>query len=215
MTNDLVIQEIVDSYEDLIIRTYSKIRFTILRQPFLEEINQWLPERGRVLDLGSGFGLFSLYFAAIAPERQIVGVELDKKRVECARKSRVKLGLTNVDYHSEDVLAWEASGRFDAIYMLDVIHHLPAAGVPAFLQKLVGLLEPGGTLLLKDVSDRPVYKMLFTLALDRAMVGFEPIRYWPPKELAGVLDRLGLDVKRHLMNDYLPYPHVLYICRKR
>jgi 2-polyprenyl-3-methyl-5-hydroxy-6-metoxy-1,4-benzoquinol methylase len=209
------IKRIVDSYRDPIIKTYSRIRFTILRQPFLEEIDQWLPTEGRVLDLGSGFGLFSLYFATTQPRRHVLGVELSEKRVLQARESAQRLGLHNVEYHVADVIEWEPpGGRFDAIYMLDVIHHLPHASVPEFLARLHDLLVPGGTLLLKDVSDRPRYKMLFTLALDRLMVGMDPIRYWSPAALAEVLQDLGMDVKRHLMNDILPYPHVLYICRK-
>jgi 2-polyprenyl-3-methyl-5-hydroxy-6-metoxy-1,4-benzoquinol methylase len=209
------IKAIVDSYQDPIIKTYSRIRFTILRQPFLEEIDQWLPAEGRVLDLGSGFGLFSLYFATTHPKRHVVGVELSEKRVAQARASAQRLGLANVEYHVADVLQWEApGGLFDAIYMLDVVHHLPQESVPAFLARLVSLLKPGGTLLLKDVSDKPRYKMLFTLALDRLMVGMEPIRYWSPAALGEVLQNLGLDVKRHLMNDILPYPHVLYICKR-
>lgn len=208
------IADIVASYRDPVIRAYSQIRFIILRQAFLEELDQWLPREGRVLDLGSGFGLFSLYFATTAPERRLVGVELSAKRVEEARRSAERLSLTNVEYHNADVLEWEPSGLFDAIYMLDVVHHLPQSQVRSFLARLIALLKPGGTLLIKDVSDRPRYKMLFTLALDRLMVGAEPIRYWPPAALAELLEGLGLDVKRHLMNDILPYPHVLYICRR-
>jgi len=67
----------------------------------------------------------------------------------------------------------------------------------------------------KDVSNTPRYKMLFTLALDRLMVGRQPIRYWSPSDLTALLRRLGFDVKRHLMKDVLPYPHILYICRRQ
>lgn len=209
------INDIVASYSDPVIKAYSQVRFIILRQAFLEELDQWLPTQGRVLDLGSGFGLFSLYFATIRPERQLVGVELSEKRVAQARRSAERLGLRNVEYHTANVLTWEGAGKFDAIYMLDVVHHLPHAEVRSFLARIVELLQPGGTLLIKDVSDRPRYKMLITLALDRLMVGTEPIRYWSPPVLAELLEGLGLDVKRHVMNDILPYPHVLYICKRR
>lgn len=209
------IKAIVESYQDPVVRTYSRIRFMILRRPLLEEIDQWLPTQGRVLDLGSGFGLFSLYFATTQPAREVVGVELSARRVAQATSSAERLGRRNVRYEVANVLEWDAPGRFDAIYMLDVIHHLPQDSVPAFLEKLISLLKPGGTMLLKDVSNRPRYKMLFTLALDRLMVGAEPIHYWSPPVLAEVLAGLGMDVKRHLMNDVLPYPHVLYICRRR
>ena len=37
------IRAIVESYDRPLIRAYSRVRFTILRQIFLEEIEQYLP----------------------------------------------------------------------------------------------------------------------------------------------------------------------------
>jgi 2-polyprenyl-3-methyl-5-hydroxy-6-metoxy-1,4-benzoquinol methylase len=211
---DGTIARIVASYGDPITRLYSRIRFTILRQPFLEEIGQYLPSEGRVLDFGCGFGLFSLYYASQAPGRQVTGIDLNPARIERARASARKLGLTNVRYEPGDVLEWQPEQLFDAIYMLDVIHHLPAAMVPEFLARLRSFLAPGGILVIKEVADRPLFKMLFTLALDRLMVGMEPIRYWPPDELRGLLQKLGFEIRRHRMTDILPYPHILYVGRE-
>lgn len=211
---DGTIGRIVASYADPVTRLYSRIRFTILRQPFLEEIGQYLPQEGRVLDFGCGFGLFSLYFASQAKRRQITGIDLNPARIERARASAAKLGLENARYEVGDVLQWQPAEPFDAIYMLDVIHHLPAAMVPEFLAKLRSFLAPGGVLVIKEVADRPLFKMLFTLALDRLMVGMEPIRYWPPDELRALLQSLGFEIRRHRMTDILPYPHILYVGRQ-
>ena len=206
---------IIASYESVIIRLYSIIRFAILRQPFLEEIGQYLPRQGHILDLGCGFGLFSLYFALPEPGRHIVGIDLDARRVNMARKSAEKLGLTNVSYEVSDVLVWDSQQRFDAIYLLDIVHHLPAERVPEFLAHTRARLKNNGLMLLKDVAPTPRYKMLFTLLLDRLVVGMEPIHYWPPDELMALLSVLGFEVVRHRMRDILPYPHILYICRLR
>ena len=207
------IRAIVASYEDLVIRLYSRVRFTILRQVFLEELGQYLPRAGRVLDLGCGFGLFSLFFASQEPLRRITGVDRNARRIALARASAERLGLANVDYELEDGLAWQSAERFDAIYLLDMIHHLPRASVPDFLAKLCALLAPGGVLLVKDIEDRPFYKVWFTLVLDRLMVGSEPIHYWSPAELVRLLEGLGFDVVRHRMRDILPYPHIVYVAR--
>ena len=209
------IEAIIRSYGRGIIQLYSRIRFSILRQPFLEEIGQYLPKSGRVLDLGSGFGLFSLFFASTAHARSLVGVERDRARVQCAWESAKMLALSNVRYECSDVRDWSATETFDAIYMLDLVHHLPAAEVPGFLAKARDRLEPGGVLLVKDVADRPTYKRLFTLFLDRLMTNRDPIRYWPPEELTRLLESLDFDVVRHQMKDFLPFPHVLFICRDR
>lgn len=207
------IRRIVNSYDDFLTRNYARVRFTILRQPFLEEIGQYLPENGQVLDLGCGFGLFSLYFAALAPERRVFGVDLNPRRIERASGSARTLGIRNVEYEARDALEWNRDELFDAIYFLDLVHHLPAPEVPGFLEKVRGLLRPGGTLVIKDVADRPRHKMWFTLLLDRLMVGLEPIHYWPPVELAALLRDLGFEVVRHRMTDILPYPHVLYVAK--
>ncbi len=208
------IRRIVRSYDDLITRLYSHIRFAILRQPFLEEIGQYLPREGRILDLGCGFGLFSLYFAALEPGRRLLGVDLNPRRIERARASARKLGLENVEYQVANVVEWEGQEQFDAIYFLDLVHHLPSAEVHNLLDQVRTLLRPGGVLVIKDVADRPRYKMLFTLILDRLMVGMEPIRYWPPDELTELLENgLGFAVVRHRLNDFLPYPHILYVAR--
>jgi 2-polyprenyl-3-methyl-5-hydroxy-6-metoxy-1,4-benzoquinol methylase len=206
------ITAVVASYQDTITRLYARVRFLILRQPFLDEIGQYLPARGQVLDLGCGFGLFSLYYALLEPERQLTGVDLNPRRIAMAKRSAARLGLGNVRYEVSDVRKWQGEERFDAIYMLDLVHHLPEGEVRDFLESVRARLRPHGILVIKDVSDRPLYKMGFTWLLDRLMVGWrEPIRYWPPAELLDLLEALGFAVKRHAMNDFLPYPHVLYV----
>ena len=45
-------------------------------------------------------------------------------------------------YHVGAALEWEQAGQFDAIYMLDIIHHLPVEMVPSFLEQLYVLLKP-------------------------------------------------------------------------
>ena len=115
-----------------------------------------------------------------------------------------------------DVRDFAPEGEFDAIYMLDVVHHIPKESVPELLGRLRSLLKPGGTLLIKDVSDRPLLKMWFTLILDRLMVGMtEPIQYWSPPRLTEELEAIGLEVERYPMHDILPYPHILYVCRAK
>ena len=207
------IKSIIDNQPSWIVRAYSRVRFSILHQEILDQLGQYFRAQARILDLGCGFGLFSLYYALTGPGRDIVGVDRNAARIDMANSCARALGVRNVRYVAQDALEFRGKESFDAIYMLDLIHHLPRQEVRPFLAELRSILRPGGLLVIKDVAHRPHYKRLFTLALDRAMVGLrEPIYYWPPDDLVKLLQGLGFEVKRHPIKDILPYPHMLYVC---
>jgi len=206
---------VIRAYDDWIVRAYCWGRFWILRQRFLDEVGQYLPRQGRVLDLGCGFGLFSLYYASVRPGIEIEGIDLNPRRIAMARRAAQRLGLRNVRYEVGNATDFRGGRLFDAAYMLDIIHHIPPGTVRPLLEQLAKALPAGGRLLIKDVDTRPAWKRWFTHALDRLMDPASPVRYWGAEELQGVLEEIGFTVYRHLMVDILPYPHILYICERR
>jgi cyclopropane fatty-acyl-phospholipid synthase-like methyltransferase len=209
------ILSVIRAYDDWIVRGYCWGRFWILRQRFLDEIGQYLPERGRVLDLGCGFGLFSLYYASIRPGLRLEGFDRNARRIAMARAAARKLGLTNVRYEAGDVMDFRGAEAFDAAYMLDIVHHIPEEAVRPLLEQVAKILPAGARLLIKDVDRRPAYKRWFTHALDKVMDPGTPVRYWDAEALTRLLGEVGFSVHRHLMVDFLPYPHILYICERR
>ena len=78
----------------------------------------WLPEarRRRILILGLGGGSVARLARALAPDAEIVGVELDPEVVRLAR-AHLELDALDVRIEIADALAWlkTAKGRFDAI----------------------------------------------------------------------------------------------------
>ena len=70
-SSEAAVKRIVAAYDDPIVRIYCTIRFMILRLRFLDEIGQYLPPSGQVLDVGCGFGLFALHFAMQNPALRI------------------------------------------------------------------------------------------------------------------------------------------------
>jgi 2-polyprenyl-3-methyl-5-hydroxy-6-metoxy-1,4-benzoquinol methylase len=210
----VAVQRVVAAYRDPIVRGYGWARFKILRQRFLDEIGQYLPERGRVLDIGCGFGLFALYYAQIHPELRVHGFDLSEKRIAMAEDAARTLGLTNAHFRVQDATQMRAEQRFDAVYMLDIVHHVPESTVEPLLREVRESLAPGGLLLIKDLDTTPTWQRIFAHALDLAMSPSRPPRYWGTEELTALLTRIGFDVKRHAMVDILPYPHILYVARR-
>ncbi len=209
------IRRIIRAYDDPVVRAYCWARFWILRQRFLDEIGQYLPARGAILDVGCGFGLFSLYYAATGPDRFVRGLDVNGRRIALARRAAARLGLENVAYEEADARQYKGDAEVAAAYMLDIVHHVPRAAVPPLLAQLRRSLPAGGLLLVKDVDTRPAPKRWFTWALDRAMSPRTPVAYWSAEALAQALEAARFRVRRHLMVDLLPYPHVLYVCEAR
>ncbi|HSE93414.1 MAG TPA: class I SAM-dependent methyltransferase [Methylomirabilota bacterium] len=209
------IRSIIRAYDDPVVQAYCWVRFWILRQRFLDEIGQYLPEAGPVLDVGCGFGLFSLYYAATAPGRVVRGLDLNGRRIALARRAAARLGLENVAYEEADARHYKGDTEVAAAYMLDIVHHVPRESVPPLLAQLRRSLPAGGLLLVKDVDTRPAPKRWFTWALDRLMSPRTPVAYWSAEALTEALEAARFRVRRHLMVDVLPYPHVLYVCEAR
>ena len=209
------IRSIVRAYDDPVVRAYCWGRFLIMRQRFLDEIGQYLPSSGTVLDVGCGFGLFSLYYAATGRDRLVRGLDLNRRRIALARRAAARLRLDNVVYEDTDARHFKGDAQVAAAYMLDIIHHVPSDAVRPLLGQLHRAVAPGGVLLVKDVDTRPAPKRWFTYALDKLMDPRAPVRYWSSDELSETLAETGFTVRRHLMVDVLPYPHVLYVCTRR
>jgi 2-polyprenyl-3-methyl-5-hydroxy-6-metoxy-1,4-benzoquinol methylase len=191
-------------------RAYSRVRFSILRPKLLSVMDLLLTDEGRILDVGCGFGLFAAYFGQTHPRRRIVGVDPDARRIGIARGVASKLSLPDHEFIVGDVRDAEIRGPFDAAYVLDVMHHLPADDQVRVLERLRSLLVPGGLLLVKDITTEPRVGLFFTHALDRLMVGpHEPLSYRHHREWGEMLDALGFRVRMVRVPDVLPYPHVV------
>src|SRR5512145_1788067 len=130
------VRRIIRAYDDPVVRAYSWVRFGILRQRFLDEIGQYLPETGPVLDIGCGFGLFSLYYAATGPRRLLRGLDVNGRRIALARRAARRLGLPNVIYEEGDARDFKGDGEVQAAYMLDIVHHIAPDSVPQLLIQL-------------------------------------------------------------------------------
>lgn len=209
------LKKIVAAYDSVVIRAYCRIRFTILHKHFIRMIVQYLPDSGCVLDIGCGFGLFALAFAQARRNTQFQGFDLNSFRIAAARRASERLGIRNVHFFQVDAAHHTLTSELEGAYMLDIIHHIPAAAVRPLIESVhARLARPGSRLIIKDIARTPVVKRWFTWWVDKLMDYRAPVHYWDSEELMALLEDIGFRVYVHPILDYLPYPHVLYICEK-
>lgn len=211
-------RRIISTYDSLLIRMYCLVRFLIIPMRMMDSIGQFVPDRGTVLDLGCGFGLFTLYFAMTHPEARFVGVDLSTRRIELARNSARKLGLTNVEFIQGDArtAAQHMQKRFNLIFSIDLFHHIPYADGDVLAQSIHDqFLHADGVWLLKDVSTNPRAMLYFTFLLDwlmnpRDSFFYRNLSVWKTKAR-----NLGYaSVETFEIWDIFPYPHFLLVARK-
>jgi release factor glutamine methyltransferase len=74
-----------------------------------------LPERGRVLDLGTGSGAIALAIASERPDAEVVAVDASAAALAVARRNAERLGLGRVALLESDWYAALDARRFDLI----------------------------------------------------------------------------------------------------
>lgn len=209
------LREIRRVYDSWVIRSYVWARFVIIHVDILDLLDRLAPKRGRILDMGCGFGLFSLFLAMRSPERTLHGVDLSGKRIEAARKAAERLRLTNVHFEQADIRDYTVTGEWDGIFTLDLLHHVRPQLRRDFLAAARARLRPDGVLLIKDISTRPWWKMAFTWVLDQAMAGPCHVWYQSVENQTDELENHGFEVRSRSFRDRLPYPHVVFHCKPR
>jgi ubiquinone/menaquinone biosynthesis C-methylase UbiE len=156
--------------------------------------------------------LFGCYFSALWPEVEYCGVDKDPGRIGVAKEAASRLGLRNARFYCGDASHLTLSDEFDAILIIDLLHHMDDNSKKGFLASCRRLLASDGRLIIKDVTTHPFPKLAFTWALDVLMTrGFE-MWYWDEEKVYAAVGRHFDRVDTFPIADWLPYPHIVYLC---
>ncbi|CAN5507295.1 DUF938 domain-containing protein [soil metagenome] len=124
------------------------------KQPILEALQKLLPPQGRALEIASGTGQHTAWFAAALPGWRWQPTDADPEALPAIAAWTGGSGLANVDAPlGLDVMSanWPAEGAaftapFDAIYCANMLHISPWATCAALLRGSARYLAPGGLL---------------------------------------------------------------------
>lgn len=190
---------------------FARIRFW--DAPFLETA-RLVPQKGRILDLGCGEGLFTNFLALSSSSRQIVGIELNMGRLKNARR-----GLKNVSYLQGNVLTTQLP-VVDVITMVHLLHHLPSfEDQIKLLKKAKSAIKPGGKLMIVEVDRKPFMKYLLSWWVDHFLVSWffdrklhSKIFFRKEQEWNKVLRSLGFKCRTHSAHAGKPFSHIIFEC---
>jgi 2-polyprenyl-3-methyl-5-hydroxy-6-metoxy-1,4-benzoquinol methylase len=157
---------------------------------------------GDLLEIGSAKG----FFLSKAKERgyNVYGIELNKKNAEFSRQL-----VGNTVFEVDLFDACFDSGKFDVIYMRDVIEHIP--NPQPFFRELNRIAKPGAIIFIETHN---IDGLINQIVREKHTVifGFEHPNHWSPKTLGKALLNNGYEVQKvyhssldFTLNDILSY----------
>ncbi len=209
-------EEVFRLYHNCGLATKLYLRIKLKICPFLA-METYFPPAGKVIDLGCGNGVFSNLLKLGSPAREILGFDLDPKKIKTARDVHKDIpglefrvfNITDMDYPKSDVIA-----------MIDVLYLIPSSRQEAMLRKCYQALTKGGVLLLKDMDTRPRWKYLWNLFQETMavkIIGFthgNRFCFRSRAEYLRLLEGVGFRVRPISLDKGYWYPHVLFFAAK-
>lgn len=155
--------DIVKRYSGFFTKLYVYLRSSIL---LFENVEKHVPKKGLIYDIGCGYGLISLSLALSSENRKVIGLDLDKGRID---KANASISLSNLSFRNKDITKDIDLASCDCILMYDLLHHIPYDAQKKLLSACKSKLNNGGVLVVKDIDIKPRYKLFFTYILDKIM----------------------------------------------
>ncbi|MCD4666587.1 class I SAM-dependent methyltransferase [archaeon] len=186
-------------------KLYIRLRWRLC--PFIE-IEKYMPKKGRILDVGCGYGLLSNYLWIKSKDRIIDGIDLSQNRLSIAKKTENK----NKKFEIKDVKDLK-NISYDGVVMTDFLHHIPYDIQEELIKKIKSNMKKGGILLIQDIAKSNNWKYIFASNLDQFLNLKDKLYYRSIKDFKRVLEKYNFEVEIKMVDKGLPLPDVIYICR--
>ncbi|GHT44538.1 hypothetical protein FACS189454_02260 [Planctomycetales bacterium] len=148
--------------------------------PFYELL-PLIPAGSRVLDVGCGSGLWAGLMVQTGRASFVHGFDASRKAIAVAKRMREHLPeetQAHLFFEYRSVLDGLPDGQFDAVSMIDVLHHIPPKAQEKAVDAVLTRVKPGGLFLYKDMASKPFFCGLMNRLHDLASAK-EWIHYCP------------------------------------
>lgn len=181
------------------------------------ELVRSVPAGSTVLDAGCGGGLLLNCLAAAGKLRAGHGFDSSAVAIEAATAAARRLPELGArvapTFERRPVEAGFPAGSFDAVCLVDVLHHVPPPAQERAFKDAASRVALGGILLYKDMCDAPAWRAGLNRLHDLVMAR-QWIRYVPIESADRWAGECGLSIERAEWITMLWYGHELRVYRR-
>ena len=120
----------------------------------LASVVELLGSGKRILDVGCGAGVFSVWMAQHG--HRVVGLDLFPEAIAMAR-ARAAAENIDVEFVTRDLVDYRPAERFDLVYDSGCLHSLVGVSVHAYKHKLLECIAPNGQYVLEHWGKRNLF----------------------------------------------------------
>lgn len=123
-----------------------QLKLKLWREKYYRLFHELLPAKGRILDIGSGYGdmAYLLHFAS--KNREFICIDKDEDKIEMANNCFSK--DEKINFIFADIREFEFQ-NYDAIVMVDFLQHMQKEAQAPLIEKCIYHLKPGGRLIIR------------------------------------------------------------------
>ena len=180
--------------------------------PYLQ-IETYVPKKGKVIDFGCGHGLLSNILAIGSDHRNVIGCDIDPRKIEIANKS-IK-HRRNIYFQNGCIL--DLKDKLSGIIALSVLYLIPFNKQEELINRFLNMLDENGRLIIVEFDKKPVWKFYWGYLREYMMkviyTKSEGLFFRSKNEYLDLFAKFNLNTHIYTLN-MLMYPSILYVCTK-
>jgi SAM-dependent methyltransferase len=132
-------------YKGPVLEWYMRVKLRLENNYAL--FNEIIPERGKIFDLGCGYGFMSYMLGYTSPQREITGIDYDENKIAVGVNGFSK--PKNVSFIHANALEYEFENA-DAVLISDLLHYLQPDEQVLLLEKCIRGTNEKGIIVIRD-----------------------------------------------------------------